>query len=259
MSTSQRPDPVDIVVADIANVLRDNSGLLGLDVDGVLAPITAHADHAHIDAHTLATVHLLAAHRHVAIVSGRTVDDLVRFDFDPSLSVIGSHGGQRRGTADIPLDPDERSRCDAVVGLCRAAADACGDGAWVEIKPYGAVLHWREVDPGHGDTTIRRLHDELSSRAGVWVTIGHRVVEATVRHASKATAMRTLATEFGTTRMAYIGDDRTDEDVFAVLTADDVGVHVGDADTLARRRLSSPIEVAACLDGLAAALGLTAE
>jgi trehalose 6-phosphate phosphatase len=41
----------------------------------------------------------------------------------------------------------------------------------------------------------------------------------------------------------YVGDDVTDEDAFAALRPDDVGVKVGAGQTLARYRVADPAAV----------------
>ena len=245
--TPDRCDPVSAVTSSIVDALTTDTCVVGIDVDGVLAPIVTHADQATIPAEVLDTVHALATTCRVAIVSGRSVDDLDRFGFADTLAVFGSHGGQRRHHDDPELDASEQMRRDQVIAACGAAATECGPGAWVEKKPHGAVLHWRECTSADAQHVARRLIDDLSSRADIWVTTGHHVVEATVRHASKATAMRALASEVDARCMIYVGDDRTDEDVFAVMSPTDIGIHVGSGDTLARMRLASPTEVAECL------------
>ena len=255
--TPERCDPVSAVTSSIVDALATDTCVMGIDVDGVLAPIVTHADQATIPADVLDTVHALATTFPVAIVSGRSVDDLDRFGFADTLAVFGSHGGQRRHRDDHELDIGEQTRRDQVIAACSAAAAECGPGAWVENKPQGAVLHWRECTSADAQHVARRLIDDLSSRPDIWVTTGHHVVEAAVRHASKATAMRALASEVDAQRMIYLGDDRTDEDVFAVMSPSDIGIHVGAGDTLARMRLASPTEVAECLRAVVDHFGIT--
>ena len=54
--------------------------------------------------------------------------------------------------------------------------------------------------------------------------------------------------------MIFVGDDLTDEDVFAALGAGDLGVHVGVAPTAAGRRLRDPAAVHQLLRHLLASL-----
>jgi hypothetical protein len=81
---TQFDDPNDLadLVADLPRPL-----LIALDVDGVLAPIVAHPDHAALTTGIHDVLGILAARPdlRIAVVSGRTVADLARFEF-PSTS-----------------------------------------------------------------------------------------------------------------------------------------------------------------------------
>ena len=54
--------------------------------------------------------------------------------------------------------------------------------------------------------------------------------------------------------VVFVGDDRTDEEVFAELGAGDCSIRVGPGDTAAGHRLAGPPEVLAFLQALAALL-----
>ncbi|MGZ3424062.1 MAG: trehalose-phosphatase, partial [Polyangiales bacterium] len=52
-----------------------------------------------------------------------------------------------------------------------------------------------------------------------------------------------LRTHEGSPVIVAIGDDRTDEDLFAAVPEGGITIHVGQAETDARFRLGSPVEV----------------
>ena len=60
--------------------------------------------------------------------------------------------------------------------------------------------------------------------------------------------------EVGAAAVSFVGDDITDEDVFAALGAGDLGVRVGPGQTSARRRIGDPGDVLTFVRHLAAAL-----
>jgi trehalose-6-phosphatase len=76
------------------------------------------------------------------------------------------------------------------------------------------------------------------------------------RAASKGRALAFLRSAFPAPRVVtYFGDDTTDEDAFAALGPNDLGVLVGaDCPTRAHYRLDNPAAVAAELAALAAAV-----
>lgn len=245
-------DPAD--VADAVAALAAPP-LVGFDVDGVLAPIVAHASDAALLPGVLSRLIKLAEHVPVAIVSGRAVSDLARFGFPASLMVAGSHGAERRGLTMAPLSATESARLARLRSLADAAAAEAGPGAWVEHKPTSVVLHIRESDADRGRRAADRLVDVGGLVAGAQVKRGHGVVELVARPASKAMAIRTMWDESGAASVAYVGDDVTDEDVFRSLGPGDLGIRVGPGETAATRRLADPQAVLAYLGRLADRLG----
>jgi trehalose 6-phosphate phosphatase len=225
--------------------------LLGLDVDGVLAPIVGHAADAALLPGVLDSLITLASRVPVGVVSGRSVGDLARFGFPASIMVAGSHGAERRGMPMEPLTSVERARLDRLVTLAEAAAVDAGAGAWVEHKPTGAVLHVREADPARAKPAVDRLDALARLVAGAQVRPGHEVLELAARPASKARAVRTMWEESGASSVVYVGDDVTDEEVFRGLRPIDIGIRVGTGPTLATRRLADPPAVARLLAILA--------
>ena len=87
--------------------------MVGLDVDGVLAPIVAHANDAELLPGMLDAVAELAGVADVAVVSGRTVEDLGRFGFPDDVEIFGLHGMERRDEREVELGDHERRAAGA--------------------------------------------------------------------------------------------------------------------------------------------------
>jgi trehalose 6-phosphate synthase/phosphatase len=79
------------------------------------------------------------------------------------------------------------------------------------------------------------------------------VLEFSVRASDKGEALTRLRQHVGASAVIYIGDDVTDEDAFATLETDDLGVKVGQGKSLAAYRVRSPEDVAELLELLAEA------
>ncbi len=228
--------------------------LVGLDVDGVLAPIVAHAADAALLPGMLDAVGELAARTPVAVVSGRTVEDLGRFGFPDHVEIFGLHGMERRAERTVELAEHEAVRLERLADLAADAASRAGDGAWVEVKPASVVLHVREAHPDHGPRTAEELRRQAEDVTGAHVMPGHGVVELLTRATSKAMAIAELRSELGVASVAFLGDDRTDEEVFRALGDSDCSIRVGLGETAARHRLAGPPEVLAFLTALTARL-----
>jgi trehalose 6-phosphate phosphatase len=217
--------------------------LAGFDVDGVLAPIVAHAADAALLPGLLDALTELAKRTTVCIVSGRNIENLARFGFPDALLVAGSHGAERRGRRFAPLSAAEESRLARLRVLADRAAHDAGPGAWVELKPSALAVHVREADPMTAEPALDALRTAAVAVPGAQVKSGHRVVELVTRPASKAAAIAEMRREASAGSVSFVGDDITDEDVFAELGSGDLGIRVGAGETSARRRLRHPEDV----------------
>ena len=83
------------------------------------------------------------------------------------------------------------------------------------------------------------------------VVTGKEVVEFTISSADKGDAIRALAQRTRAANTLYLGDDVTDEDAFAALGPDDLGIKVGPGPTVAGHRLDAPPSVGHFLHHLA--------
>jgi trehalose 6-phosphate phosphatase len=250
--TIERYDEPRHVAASAAALERPL--LVGLDVDGVLAPIVAHADDAELLPGVLEAVAELAACTPVAIVSGRTIEDLRRFGFPDHVEMFGLHGLERRDERTVDLGDHEQARLDRLAAMAAEAAALAGAGAWVELKPAGVVLHVREAQPESAARSTNELLRQAEDVTGAHVLPGHGVIELLVRSTSKALAVAELRRELGGRHVVFVGDDRTDEEVFKAIGDDGCSIRVGGGPTAARYRLAGPPDVLEFLQALTAAL-----
>jgi trehalose 6-phosphate phosphatase len=226
--------------------------LVGLDVDGVLAPLVDHADDAILLDGMGDAVSVLAALEsvHVAVVSGRSLDGLAQFRFGREVAVIGSHGMESRDRPMEPLDGTEARRLAALDALTVESAERAGDGAWIERKPASVVLHVRQAEAERGRAALDALRVDAERIEGATAKAGSNVLELFARHADKGTALMRLARDLGAVTTVFVGDDVTDEDAFTHLGVGDIAIKVGEADTIAPHRLRDPAAVLAWLRAL---------
>lgn len=249
--TTELSDPVALAAAV---ALLERPLLVGLDVDGVLAPIVRHPDDSALLPGTDDALVALAAKTRVAVVSGRSVGDLARFAFPTGITVVGTHGLERAGDDPPELSVTERATFERLGILADRAADRAGRGAWVETKPFGLVLHVREAEPAAGAAAVNWLTEQVNGHPGVFMKVAKAVVEMFPRAASKAHAIAALRDEEDAASVVYVGDDAPDEEVFATLGPGDVGVRVGPGPTAASHRLADPGAVLEFLAALASSL-----
>lgn len=240
--------------------------LVALDFDGVLAPIVTRPQDARPLPRSAAAVRDLAALDgvDVALVSGRTLDDLARLAGPPpSVALVGSHGAQvadgagRDVGAAATLDDAARdllARASAALHAISAAAP----GTFVEDKPAGTVLHTRQAARGVAARAAAAAAEGPGRWPGVHCVPGKEVVDLSVVDVTKGTALTALRSAAGLPAgsggVLYAGDDVTDEHAFAALddAAGDVTVKVGPGPTAARHRVDDPAAVAVLLERLVA-------
>lgn len=230
--------------------------IIACDFDGTLAPIVRRPQDARILPRAEEALSVLqdAEGVRIALISGRSVDSLsatgIRTD---GRIVSGSHGVELIGVPghdSSELSNAERTKLQRLV---RRLRKVFGDEAGVRIeqKTFGAAVHTREVRDQQRSDELLAAAVELGRDEGFESRRGKRVREFTVRESHKGEALEALRSHFGSVPILFFGDDVTDEDAFAVLGADDVGVRVGDGETRATEFVDSPEAVAAALARLA--------
>jgi trehalose 6-phosphate phosphatase len=168
--------------------------------------------------------------------------------------LVGSHGIELRlDSPDIQLalDARERERVERLNEVLSEVADAL-DEVWLEPKPAGFALHTRLAT--EDNSRIARLVARTETAAeldDLTIREGKNVLEFSVRSTTKGEAVEHLRRYTKADAVFFAGDDVTDEDAFAALNADDLGLKSGEGVTLANFRVPGPIQVAQALHLLA--------
>ncbi|WP_344370114.1 bifunctional alpha,alpha-trehalose-phosphate synthase (UDP-forming)/trehalose-phosphatase [Agromyces tropicus] len=246
--------PLRSAVAKLAEVERL---LVALDFDGTLAPIVDRPEDARATERARAAVERLAESddTRIALVSGRALDSLKDVASPPVAALLsGSHGVELQldsGGVTLDLRDGELTRLEQLIEIVEDAASAA-DGAWVERKPAGIALHTRRLGTSAGAALQRTARERVEEALpGLPTRGGKNVLEFAVRASDKGEAVTRLRQHSGADAVIYVGDDVTDEDAFATLESDDVGVKVGQGKSLAAYRLRGPDDVAELLEVLA--------
>jgi trehalose 6-phosphate phosphatase len=195
-----------------------------LDVDGVLAPIVAHPDDAHMPETTRRPL-IDVAKRYgvVACVSGRRASDARRIVSLGSIAYLGSHGSEvlRPGSIKPEMDRELQAWTRRVQDF---AHDAFGDDlrqlrVRLEDKEAIAALHWRGVpDEDDAEAAIKEVA-QRAEKAGFTTHWGRKVLEIRppVR-IDKGAGIVSLLRDTDLEAAMYVGDDVTDLDAFRGLT-----------------------------------------
>ncbi|MCC6211951.1 MAG: trehalose-phosphatase [Burkholderiales bacterium] len=231
-----------------------------LDVDGTLLEFAPHPQEVRVGADLVGLLGRLqaAAGGALALVSGRSVEDVDRLFAPCAFPVAGQHGTERRAA-----DGSVHRHRPPLEGLGRAAAElvrltAAHGGLVFENKGMAFALHYR-LAPALRALAEREMRAIAAALGDAFeLQTGKFVVEIKPSGKDKGSAIAEFGAEapFAGRRPVFIGDDLTDEPGFEVVNrAGGYSVKVGPGITRARWHLFDAAAVRAWLAAYAAQFG----
>ncbi len=246
--------PLDLDVALVAAAYKSaQRRLLMFDYDGTLVRIVDDPSRATASGELIDALSSLSSDDRnvVAVISGRVSGDLEGWlGSVPGLLLAAEHGAliRRPGSSEweaLPSAqrPDWKARIRSILQHFVERAP----GSFIEEKEYSVAWHYRLVDPEFGGwlaseltTTLHGLLSDTDARP----VRGKRIVEVRPVWANKGALTTQLLTENADARFRLaVGDDTTDEDMFARLDPDSFTIHVGRGYSVARFRVPDPAAV----------------
>ena len=224
---------------------------LFLDLDGTLASIEPRPDDVGPEAWRTALLKRLQAKLdgRLAVISGRTLEEVDRILEGAVIAVAAVHGLVRRRTDGSVLRADGHP---ALANARRQAADLAQahPGILVEDKGLSLAIHYRLAPELAAQMTSEA--EQIAGGSGLKLQRGDMVAELCTPGLDKGAAVAAFMTEppFAGAAPVFVGDDLTDEDGFdAAETLGGMGVLVGpDRLTRASRRLAGAASVRAWLE-----------
>lgn len=230
-----------------------------LDVDGTLAHITPDPAAVTIETHVLDALRRLfrATGGALALITGRAIADIDRLFAPLRLPTAGQHGIERRSASGaMEVHEGVVRRLDAARMAFREFA-AQHRGIKFEDKGRTLAMHYRRAPAMH-ERVLKFVEEQLEMLDNDFVLQpGKMVFEVRPGGRDKGTAIEAFMREppFAGRMPVFVGDDKTDEDGFAVVNRlGGVSIKVGKGPTGAGWRLDNAAEVAGWLERGAAAL-----
>jgi trehalose 6-phosphate synthase/phosphatase len=256
-SVAEKPPLPDGLLA-VDKLKGPGRKVLLLDYDGTLVGFAPTPEAAAPDAELMALLRELSARPDLSVhlVSGRPKETLEAWFGELPVGLHAEHGlwsRMRRGQpwralpgASFEWKPQVKPVLDAFAARV--------PGSFVEEKTASLAWHYRKVDAEFGALQARELRLLLLERfAGepLHVLPGDRVVEVRPRGVHKGRVVpEILQHESPDVRVLALGDDVTDEDLFAAVPAGGLSVHVGNKVTRAGYRVEGTPEVRVLLKAL---------
>jgi trehalose 6-phosphate phosphatase len=225
----------------LSTVARVPRLLVASDYDGTLAPIVSDPAKAYPHGESVRALRALAglSGTTAAVISGRALRDLAALSRLPvEVQLIGSHGSEFDVGFVHAIDSDARQLLrEVVTALNKIAADH--PGVTVESKPASVALHVRNATPEIGRRALVQARQGPACWVGVQVTEGKAVIELAVVPTDKGSALSTVRHQESASAAVFFGDDVTDEKAFRALSGPDIGIKVGEGESLAKYRVDS--------------------
>lgn len=184
--------------------------LVGLDFDGTLAPIVRQPEAARMRASTATKLKKVCELYSCAVISGRA-----RADVTPRLAeagvkaVIGNHGLEP-GASTKKIEALARKWIAALTPVVRRFP-----GLMLEDKRYSVAIHFRGAR--NKQQALAAIERTLGTLGPLRRIGGKQVLNLLPPNAPhKGDALLKLRDRLGTQTAIYVGDDVTDEDVFAM-------------------------------------------
>ena len=193
-----------------------------LDIDGKLLDFAPTPREVWVPPGLAKTLNRLLARTDgaLALVSGRSLNDIDLIFAPEQFPAVGGHGAEMRISAESeavashapPMDKELKRRLAAIARL--------SPGILLEDKGYSLALHYRLAP--HAEKAIYAAVSLIRAdlpNAPIEVLPGKCVCEIKHSGFTKATGVRELMTHdpFKGRRPLFIGDDVTDESVFAIM------------------------------------------
>ncbi|MBF6134227.1 trehalose-phosphatase [Nocardia otitidiscaviarum] len=246
MSAQDLPLELRRALAAVARVPRL---LVASDYDGTIAPIVSDPAKAYPHRESVSALRALAGltGTTAAVISGRALRDLAALSRLPvEVQLIGSHGSEFDVGFVHAIDNDAKQLLQEVQStLTQIAQD--NPGVTVEIKPASVALHVRNASPEIGRRALVQVRQGPASWVGIQVTEGKEVIELAVVETDKGAALDIVRHQQGASAAVFIGDDVTDEKAFKRLSGPDVGIKVGEGESLAKYHVANTETVSKAL------------
>ncbi len=216
----------------LAHVRQAPSRGLLLDFDGTLAPFVPDRARAVPYPGVRAVLGRIASddRTRLGIVSGRAAEDLRRMvESGLGIELWASHGLEHVARGGSYVVPRARSAIARFLEEVRPWIAKRGWMAIAEVKPFGLALHQRALPDVYSlaQPEILARWADPARRAGLEIIEFDGGIELRPSGAHKGQVVEQILRELPPgAPLAYLGDDRTDEDAFAAIEGRGLGVLV---------------------------------
>ena len=219
-------------LSDIKRRLNKSNFALLLDFDLTLSPLAKNPTKAILPEDTRILIKKLSKYIHIAVITGRTINDIKKRIKLNNITYVGNHGLEYEVGGVVRSTRLSTGSQKGLKNIKKKFLDIKRkySGVFVEDKKLTLALHYRLLLPQDKSAfvaNIKKIQTEIKN-CGLRKILYKKTLEVrTKAKENKGTASLFILKEFNNPKQViYIGDGKTDEDAFHVLPQD-ITIRVG--------------------------------
>ncbi len=234
---------------------KAKEAILFFDYDGTLVPIQSRPELAIPGKQTLELTEKLASTNNVVIISGRDQDFLDKWFAKLPVSIIAEHGAFIKSPEGgwLQINDSDNAWKDRILPILQRYVNRC-KGAFIEEKDLSLCWHYRNAEADLAFLRTIELREDLTevitNNIPLQILEGHKVIEIKRTGYSKGTAALRMLNNREFDFILAIGDDKTDEELFAALPPSAYTMKVGKEPSVAKYNFQRQSEVIGFLNCL---------
>ena len=235
---------------------KSNTRLILLDYDGTLVHFAERPEKAKPDEELLKLLTSLASNvkNEIVIISGRDRATLDKWFGALNIGLVAEHGAwiKERGKNWKTIEPLKNDWKKEILPVLEMYVDRT-PGSFIEEKDFSVVWHYRNCNPELAAVRVKELKDillNLTANLDIGVMEGNKVIEVKNINVNKGRAVLKWISKRQWDFILAIGDDLTDEDIFAVLPDTAYSIKVGLGSSKAKFYVESVVDVRCLLSKL---------
>ena len=254
LSTKRLTDEIKIKLLD--DYSKSKARLILLDYDGTLVHFAEKPEKAKPAEELLKLLNSLAHNvkNEIVIISGRNRETLDKWFGHLDIGLVAEHGAwiKERSKEWETIEPLENDWKTEILPVLEVYVDRT-PGSFIEEKEFSLVWHYRNCDAELAAVRAKELKDvllNLTANLDIGVIEGNKVIEIKNINVNKGRAVLEWISKKQWDFVLAIGDDLTDEDIFAVLPDTAYSIKVGLGSSRAKFYMESVDKVRALLKSI---------
>lgn len=216
---------------EIKAKLENQKVFLFLDYDGTLAPIADSPDKAFISDDMRSLIARLKEHIPIAIISGRSLQDIKERVGIEDIIYAGNHGAEIWNGGKTVVSQESSVNTDLLKEFLDRLKKALSafQGVLIEDKGLTGSVHFRQVKVKYLWELFGKFREIAKDYESTFrITFGKKVFEIRPLNAwDKGDAVSWIIQNISKESIpVYIGDDTTDEDAFRVIKGNGISISI---------------------------------